>query len=246
VSATDDELAMRSRADDFARANAKQIAADFVAPFGADSNPVSVFMAGSPGAGKTEFSKRFAQGAGDVARIDADELRERFAECGYNGANSHLFQKAATRLVHAIHDLALKRRISFLLDGTFAGEEIARRNIQRSLKRGREVFVIFVYQSPLAAWDFAQRREAVEGRRVRPDVFAGKFCASQAVANQMKAQFGDDITLSLVVKDLDDAANRFYRHNILRVDDHIPERFDARGIRELLEIPPAADGRGVL
>jgi len=234
VSIADDESALRQRADDFARANAKQIAADFIEPFSADANPVSTFMAGSPGAGKTETSKELLRDVGNTARIDADEMREHFAECGYNGANSHLFQKSATRLVHAIHDLALKRRVSFLMDGTFAGEEMARQNIQRSLKRGREVFVIFVYQSPQAAWDFVQRREAVEGRRVRPEDFASKFCASQAVVNQMKAEFGGDITLSLVVKDLDDAANRFYHKSIRRIEDHIPERYNAEEIRALI------------
>ncbi|MDD9883678.1 MAG: zeta toxin family protein [Gammaproteobacteria bacterium] len=246
MSAADDESALRQRADDFARANAKQIAADFLADFNSAENPVSAFMAGSPGAGKTEFSKRFVQGAGNVARIDADELRDCFTVCGYDGANSHLFQKAATRLVHAIHDLALKRQVSFLMDGTFAGEKMARQNIQRSLKRGRGVFVIFVYQSPQAAWDFVQRREAVEGRRIRPGDFAQKFCASQAVVNKMKAEFGGDITLSLVVKDLDNAANRFYRKSIERVDDHLPERHDERGIRKLIETQPSADDNGAL
>ena len=234
MSAADDESALRQRADDFARSHAKQIAADFLADFSFSEIPASTFMAGSPGAGKTEFSKRFVQGAGYVARIDTDELRDHFAVCGYDGANSHLFQKAATRLVRAIHDLALKRKISFLLDGTFANEDIARQNIERSLKRGRDVFVMFIYQSPQIAWDFVQRREEVEGRRVFADKFAQKFCASYAVVNKMKAEFGDKITLSMVIKNIDNIGNRSYHKSIERVDDHIHERYNAEEILALI------------
>jgi len=247
VSVADDESALRQRADDFARANAKQIAADFLADFSPSEIPASTFMAGSPGAGKTEFSKRFLQSAGNTefskrflhgadntARIDADELRAHFAGCGYDGANSHLFQKAATRLVHTIHDLALKRKISFLLDGTFANERMARQNIERSLKRGRDVFVIFVYQSPKIAWDFVQSREDVEGRRILADDFAQKFCASYTVVNKMKEEFGDKITLSLVIKNIDNTGNRFYHESIQRVEDHIPERYNAEEILALI------------
>jgi len=234
VSVVDDESVLRQRADDFARANAKQIAADFLADFCPAETPVSTFMAGSPGAGKTEFSKRFLHDSDNVARIDTDELRDHFAVCGYDGANSHLFQKAATRLVHAVHDLALKRKISFLLDGTFANEGIARQNIERSLKRGRDVFVMFIYQSPQIAWDFVQRREEVEGRRIFADNFAQKFCASYAVVNQMKAEFGDKITLSLVVKNIDNIGNRHYHESIQRLDDHIPERYNAEEILALI------------
>ncbi len=234
MSIADDESALRQRADNFARTNAKQIATDFLADFIPAKIPVSTFMAGSPGAGKTEFSKRFLQGAGNTARIDADELRDHFAACGYDGANSHLFQKAATRLVYAIHDLALKRKISFLLDGTFANERIARQNIERSLKRGRDVFVMFIYQSPQIAWDFVQCREEVEGRRIFVDNFAQKFCASYAVVNKIKAEFGDKITLSLVIKNIDNTDNRFYHKSIQRVDDHIPERYNVEEILALI------------
>lgn len=41
-----------------------------------DSHPISVFMAGSPGAGKTEFSKNLIKEIGHgVIRIDPDEVR---------------------------------------------------------------------------------------------------------------------------------------------------------------------------
>ena len=62
-------------------------------------------------------------------------------------------------------------KIPFLLDGTFAGEEQARTNITRSLKRNRYVFVIFVYQQPKRAWYFVKQRELIEGRRILKEDF---------------------------------------------------------------------------
>ncbi len=186
-------------------------------------------MAGSPGAGKTETSKRLLQHTDNILRIDADELRCHFAHCGYIGTNSHLFQKSASNLVHAVHDAALKNNISFLLDGTFADENMARKNIERSLKRRRAVFIIFVYQPPQKAWYFVQKREKVEGRRIRPEDFAKKFCAVQAVVNKMKAEFGSGITLSLLHKNID-GTNKFYKKNIDRIEDHIVEKYSEEQI----------------
>lgn len=235
----DDESATRARADDFARSNAKKIAAKCLEGFEAEKNPISMFMAGSPGAGKTETSMELLRSVGKTLRIDADELRGRFTECGYDGTNSHLFQKAASKLVHAIHDRALDKKVSFLLDGTFSDESMGRLNIERSLKRNRGVFVIFVYQPPQIAWDFVLRRELVEGRRIRAQDFAQKFCASQAVVNKMKAEFGKQIRLTLIIKDIGNDGNQFYRKSIERIGDHIPERYNEQEILELIQKSPA-------
>lgn len=238
-SSADKESAIRDQADAFARSHAKAIVAEFLQGYEAEDSPVSTFMAGSPGAGKTETSKRLLQNAGNTVRIDADDLREHFRDCGYDGANSHLFQKASSKLVHEIHSAALKREISFLMDGTFANENMARQNIQRSLKRGRDVFIIFVYQSPQTAWNFVLQREVVEGRRVRAEDFAEKFCASQAVVNRMKAEFGRRITLELIIKELDQS-DRSCQRSIERIEDHIPERYSAQEILALIANPPVA------
>ncbi len=231
----DDETTIRACADEYARLHAKKIAASALNGFTSEANPISIFMAGSPGAGKTETSKVLLQNVGNTVRIDADELREHFVKCGYDGTNSHIFQKAATKLVHEVHDLALENKISFLLDGTFANEDMARLNIKRSLKRERRVFVIFVYQSHLIAWDFVLRREEVEGRRIRAEDFARQFCASQAVVNKMKEEFGSQVTLSLIIKNIKNTGVRFYQKNIQRVEDHIGERYSEQEIQKSIE-----------
>ena len=233
-----DDQAMRDCADDYVKAHRKAIVAQNIEGFHSEVTPVSMFMAGSPGAGKTETSKLFLKDMGNPLRIDADELRDYFKNCGYNGTNSHLFQKSASKLVHEIHNAALKKRISFLLDGTFADERIARQNIERSLKRGRSIFIIFVYQSPQQAWRFVQMREKVEGRRIRPHDFAKKFCDSQAVVNKLKADFKDKVTLSLVHKNID-GSTKFYHKSIQRIDDHIPEKYGEAQILSVITDHPA-------
>ena len=124
----------------FARKNKKRIAVRLTDPseYPPEENPVSVFMAGSPGAGKTESSIALLDELGEsVVRIDPDDLRTEFSE--YSGDNSWLFQGAVSILVDKIQDLALKNCQSFILDGTLSNYARAEKNISRSLKRGRHV-----------------------------------------------------------------------------------------------------------
>lgn len=78
----------------FARSNKKAIGRRLTTKeqYPPEEEPVSVFMAGSPGAGKTEASIALVNFFADTAilRIDPDELRNEFAT--YTGGNSWLFQ----------------------------------------------------------------------------------------------------------------------------------------------------------
>ncbi|MDP2789695.1 MAG: zeta toxin family protein [bacterium] len=58
---------------------------------------VTLFMAGAPGAGKTEVSKNLVEDdlfTNKPVRIDADEIRKLVP--GYSGEFTHLYQHAAT------------------------------------------------------------------------------------------------------------------------------------------------------
>ena len=108
--ATAEESALEQKALDFAKAEKKSIAKRLtdINSYPPDEHPVSLFMAGSPGAGKTESAiELIAQLGSPVVRIDVDELRK---ECqGYGGGNAWLFQKAVSVLVDKIHDCVLER-----------------------------------------------------------------------------------------------------------------------------------------
>ena len=156
-----DNEKIKSTASQFAKANKKRIAKRItdLEKFPSEKDPVSVFMAGSPGAGKTEASIQLlkwfdnnsnrAKDKSGVIRIDADDLRAEFED--YNGANSDLFQYATSILVDRIHDAVLKQSQSFILDGTLSSYDKAEKNISRSIDKSRAVQILYVYQTPQQA-----------------------------------------------------------------------------------------------
>lgn len=232
---TDEQI--REQALEFARRNKKRIAKRLTDKkiYPKEPDPVSVFMAGSPGAGKTESSlellEMLSNGGQRVLRIDPDELRSEFEH--YSGANSWLFQGAVSILVEKLHDLALEQKQSFLLDGTFTNYDIAKRNIDRSLRKGRFVQVLFVYQDPLLAWGFVQAREAAEGRRIPVESFIDQYFAARDVAHAIKDEFGKDVHIDLLVKN-NDCSMRYYKANVARIDSHVPEKYTHEALRRAL------------
>lgn len=170
--------------------------------------PVSLFMAGSPGAGKTEISKRFVSEFSSMpVRIDADDIR---AMCPkYTGDNAHIFQVAANKGVNILYDHSLKESLNCILDGTFAyGDAVM--NIERSLKRGRIVEVWFVYQQLELAWEFTKAREALETRHVTKENFIKSFFGARANAISVKERFTTNIRLNLLLKDYNNSNEEVY------------------------------------
>ncbi len=166
--------------------------------------PVSLFMAGSPGAGKTEVSKGFMERfpSSSAIRIDADDLR---SLCdGYTGTNAHVFQSAASKGVNFLYDYALDHSLNCIMDGTFAYGN-AMQNIERSISRGRIVEIWFVYQKLELAWEFTKAREQFEARHVSKEQFIKNFFDARANAASVKNHFGSAIKLNLLLKDYDNA-----------------------------------------
>ena len=204
---TNEEITLQAL--EFAKKNKLRIARELTDPnkYKPTDHPVSVFMAGSPGAGKTEFSKNFIQilrkmGISDVVRIDGDEIRQLLP--GYTGNNSHLFQGAISLVVEKLHDLVLHQKQNFILDGTLANYLKARENTQRSLSKNRKVFVFYVYQKPEIAWRFTQAREEAEGRNIPKSVFINQFLGAKETVVNISREFGDKVVLWVVIKNLED------------------------------------------
>ena len=211
----------------------KQLAKEMVDHLPQEESAVSVFMAGSPGAGKTETArnmiKTFKNESGvDLVHIENDELRKEFED--YDGVNSPLFQRPATLLVEAIHDRALKRDVSFILDSTLSSLEKAKDNIQRSLKHNRYILIIFVYQEPEQAWCLVKAREIVEGRRVPEEVFVNQFMESQRVVSELKKLFEDQIDIIFIEKNID-GKNERPHFNVTDIDALLRKKYN----REYLE-----------
>lgn len=237
MSLTAQEKKIEAEALEFARNNKKAIARRLTdtARFAPEEEPVSVFMAGSPGAGKTEASIELLEMVDadgfEILRIDPDELRYEFPD--YTGDNSYLFQKGVSVLVEKIHDMALKQNQSFLLDGTLSNYKKAEDNISRSLKKGRVVQILYVYQEPKLAWEFVTSREALEGRRIHIEHFIEQYFAARGVVNRLKSEFGSDLKVDLLLKNTDNS-HRLYKAGIDRIDNHVPEKYTPADLAKLL------------
>lgn len=232
---TPDEQQIHDEAVAFARTNKKIIARRLtsLSTFPREEDPVSVFMAGSPGAGKTEASIALVGLFTDnpTLRIDPDELRKEFA--AYGGGNAWLFQAGVSILVDKIIDMALSQSQSFVLDGTLTNYSIAKKNIERALSKGRTVQILYVYQEPELAWAFVEAREAAEGRRIRPEHFVEQYFAARDVVNRLKLKYGKSISVDLLLKNIDNTG-RLYKASVDKIDYHIPEKHNRATLRAAL------------
>ena len=197
------------------------------------TDPVSLFMAGSPGAGKTEVSKGLVKKFNDIpVRIDADEIRS-FCP-GYTGTNAHLFQKAANKGVNILYDHALHNDINCIMDGTFAYAGAAE-NIDRSLRHKRRVEIWFVYQDPIRAWEFTKAREAQESRRVLKETFIRAFFESRDNARAVKDRFGPSVELNILIKDYEKNDEDMYLNvQSSELDSLADQRYSQETLNSLL------------
>lgn len=211
---------------EFAKSNKDQFILDIVKGKEPVSNKEAIFMAGSPGAGKTEVVSSLTDNYDNYVVIDADYFRTKFPD--YNGSNSSIFQKASTWLVEQALKYVLQHGYSFILDATFAILS-ADKNIKRALKNEYSISIFYVYQQPEVAWQFTKKREEAEGRLVPKEVFINAFFKSRENIEKVKERH-PEIMLNIIVKD--------YQNNISETHfsaDNIELFLPLRYTREELE-----------
>lgn len=224
---------------DYVKKNYKELIKFFVGENIAkkEGASISIFMAGSPGAGKTEVSKNLIKEIGEkesfkeIVRIDSDEIRKYLPK--YNGKNADLFQAACSIGVEKIHDFVLKKNLNFVLDGTFSNFNKVYSNIERSISKSKKVMVIYVYQDPIIAWDFTKKREKLEGRRVPKKSFIDQLFLAKENVNKIKDKFGDKIVVHLIEKNLKTGYRQF-KNNIRNIDDHIKIEYTKKELNRLI------------
>lgn len=181
----------------YAKQNKKELTRAIIGGKEREDKKSAIFMAGSPGAGKTEAAQTLASLNSNLVVIDADQFRAKFP--GYTGNNSSEFQRGSALLVDASLDLVLKKGYSFILDGTLATPK-AEQNIERALKKDYSILIYYVYQEPYIAWDFTKEREKIEGRYVPKERFINAFFQSRKNLLQLKDKYQEKVVINIIVK----------------------------------------------
>lgn len=218
----------------FIKANKNQLIEEFTKEIKRDDAPIIIFMAGSPGAGKTEIAKRLMLNfKNKPIRIDADDIRPFFKK--YAGHNSELFQKASSKGVHILYDYSLKKNLNIILDGTFAYDG-AISNVERALEKGYKVGIYFIYQNPKDSWLFTKEREKVEKRHVTKKIFINSFLESLKNVKKAKAEFKNKIDISLIIKGYKGDSFEKLFLNVDNIDKHVDQEYNEASLSDILEV----------
>ena len=154
-------------------------------------------------------------------------------EVGYTGNNAHCFQRAATNAVNKVYDHALQHKQSALLDGTFTYGNW-RENIDRSLTKGRLVEIYYLYQDPVVAWDYVEKRRKAQGRAVPKDVFVEDYYKSMENVKAAKQLYGNKITLYFA-KNNNNKALEYIKIDVQDIDSYLPQVNNITKLIEALE-----------
>lgn len=257
---TEEELKIQESSCVYIKANSSALIKKYVL----DKKPlnigfVTIFMAGSPGSGKTEFSQSWiklvysknspiakrlkAKGIDTdsfdsiIIRIDVDEIREFIPEYrktdetnGISG-NAHVIQKAAGKGLDILRDYCLKNDVSILHDGTFGNLKTMKDIIKKSIKDNRKVIIFYLYIDPVSAWNFTKAREKVEGRNIIKEKFIEQYFNSKTNVDLVKAEFGKDIEINCVLKSEDNKVIDI-EFNVQSVDQYLKSRYKSSKIKE--------------
>ena len=225
------------KATEWVRANKKKIvdhfASDVVCP--PSEEPFSIFMAGSPGAGKTESSVAIVEmlkKRGDgIVRIDPDEIRKLIPQ--YTGRNTDVVKGASFLAVEKLYDYVLKTGKSMILDSTFTPYKKIEGNVRRSVAKGRTIAIIYIDQDPLVAWHFTKEREKIEGRSIPRDFFIRTLFESRENVRKIKEQFGDQVVLRVIQKDYTKQTQHVIE-DVKFIDDVVQIKYSVDDLRKLL------------
>lgn len=198
-----------------------------------EPNPLSIFMAGSPGAGKTETARSIVKDSNiPIVHIDADAIRTLIP--GFTGKNASVFQKAATVGVDKLYDHVLKHRQSVLMDTTFTPYTMAKDNVERSVRKGRQVIILYVYQKPDLAWKFTKDRELVEGRIIPREAFIRQFLEAPRCVDRILGEFHDHVAVFVIRKDLAPRAKQQYFERVRTITEKIKIPYSEGDLRRLI------------
>ena len=187
-------------ATDYLNQNKQQFLNEYTNEIQATDEKIAIFTAGMSGVGKTELGIFFKENNPDILHIDTDNIREFFKPVGYDGQNSDVFQKVASRGFNGLFNYTLKKGYSIILDSNLSNVNLAIQNIERLAKRGYNIHIYYLYNYPKVCFEYATRREVVTHRKVSKEVFVKSNFNSYNTALEIKSLFKESINLHFIDK----------------------------------------------
>ena len=220
----------------WARRNKKAFANKMItdAQVVAHPEPAAFFMAGLPGAGKTEFTVNLIKEISlKVVRIDMDEIATHIDS--YDPLQADAFRAAASDILSAVYDRVLHRKVDFIMDGTFRSPN-SLSNIERALQKGYTVKVLYIHQAPDIAWSFTKAREKIEKRAIdRTGFIQGYFDIHDNIRSLNNENY-TDVAVDLVVKDESNKVGLWYENISLQdIDQFVNIRYTKDELERMLE-----------
>jgi len=179
----------------------------------------------------SELAKKFVKANKKLLIDKFSEIRELIPQ--YRGDNSDAVQGAASIGVEKLYDYVLKNKQNAIIDGTFANFNVVFSNVKRSLDKGRRVMIIYIYQDPIVAWSFVRKREVVEGRHVPKNAFINSFFAAKENVENIKKEFGNKITLGVLVKDYTGNDKKFFS-DVDNIDEYLRLNYNKEQLKLIL------------
>ena len=144
--------------------NRARVLTQFFKDFPHIKTKTAIFMAGIPGAGKTEFAQQFLrEDSPTLIPIEHDKLVEYIDS--YQPEQYYNYRKAGSTLVTEVFNFCLKNGYGFIFDGTLSHDN-GIRNVRKALRAGYTVYVIYIIQDATVAWELTQARELVKKRAI--------------------------------------------------------------------------------
>lgn len=222
--------------DEWVRKHKKLFARKLIRDAGVERSgePTAIFMAGLPGAGKTEFAKNLIKNLGvKVIRLDMDEIAAQIES--YSPQKADKFRVGASALLNRTFDKVVIGGYDFVMDGTFGGTS-AVRNIDRVVKHGYAVKVIYVYQNPAVAWQYTLAREKIEHRAINMQGFVDSYFRTIGNLHGLK-EHGEAVKVDIVVKNDSNSVKEWRRNISVKDIDHIVKfEYNEKELKEKLYV----------
>lgn len=219
--------------DDWVRKHRKEFARRLISSSGAvkSASPAAMFMAGLPGAGKTEFTKSWIGNSGlKVVRLDMDEIASQIET--YSPKKADKYRKAASALLNRTYDKVVNGKYDFIMDGTFGGGS-AVQDIKRAIEHGYRVKVVYIYQEPKLAWKYTVAREKIEHRAIRPDGFLEVYYRILDNLKSLDALSLEGVSIDLVVKDAQNRTIKVHENISMKdIDQYVKVEYNKENLRK--------------